>query len=96
MKEPREFEDIEVAFGEYANPSFEAVVETVSKARPGSPVMSIEAAVEEMYGDSKDKEWKDEEVRRLKEQQGVTELEEPGMSVPDVDDPEEDIDDSVN
>lgn len=96
MKEPREFEDIEVAFGEYANPSFEAVVETVSKARPGQPVMSIEAAVEEMYGDSKDKEWKDEEVRRLKEQQGVTELEEPGMSVPDVDDPEEDIDDSVN
>lgn len=95
-KDPRESEDIEVSFGEYANPSFEAVVETVSKARPGSPVMSIEAAVEEMYGDSKDKKWKDEEVRRLKEQQGVTELEEPGMNVPDVDDPEEDIDDSVN
>lgn len=96
-KNPRESEDIEVSFGEYANPSFEAVVETVSKARPGQPVMSIEAAVEEMYGDSKDKEWKDEEVRRLKEQQGIADnIEEPGMNVPDVDDPEGDIDDSVN
>lgn len=96
-KNPRESEDIEVSFGEYANPSFEAVVETVSKARPGSPVMSIEAAVEEMYGDSKDKEWKDKEVRRLKEQQGIADdMEEPGMNVPDVDDPEGDIDDSVN
>lgn len=96
-KDPRKSEDIEVSFGEYANPSFEAVVETVSKARPGSPVMSIEAAVEEMYGDSKDKEWKDEEVRRLKEQQGIDDdIEEPGMNVPDVDDLEEDIDDSGN
>lgn len=96
-KAPREAEDVEVSFGEYANPSFEAVVETVSKARPGSPVMSIEAAVEEMYGDSKDKEWKDEEVRRLKEQQGIADdIEEPGMNVPDVDDLEEDKDDSGN
>lgn len=96
-KDPRKSEDIEVSFGEYANPSFEAVVETVSKARPGSPVMSIEAAVEEMYGDSKDKEWKDEEVRRLKEQQGIADdIEEPGMNVPDVDDLEEDKDDSGN
>ena len=67
------------------------------RSRPGQPVMSIEAAVEEMYGDSKDKEWKDEEVRRLKEQQGIADdIEEPGMNVPDVDDLEEDIDDSVN
>ncbi len=96
-KDPRESEDVEVSFGEYANPSFEAVVETVSKARPGQPVMSIEAAVEEMYGDSKDEDWKAEEVKRLKEQQGIADdLEEPGMNVPDVDDLEEDIDDSVN
>lgn len=95
-KMPRKAEDIEVSFGEYANPSFEAVVETVSKARPGSPIMSIEAAVEEMYGDSKDDEWKAQEVKRLKEQQGITDVEEPGMIVPDVDDLEEDVDDSVN
>ena len=96
-KAPRESEDVEVSFGEYANPSFEAVVETVSKARPGQPVMSIEAAVEEMYGDSRDEKWKVEEIKRLKEQQGIADdIEEPGMNVPDVDDLEEDIDDSVN
>ena len=96
-KAPRESEDVEVSFGEYANPSFEAVVETVSKARPGQPVMSIEAAVEEMYGDSRDEKWKVEEIKRLKEHQGIADdIEEPGMNVPDVDDLEEDIDDSVN
>ena len=58
--------------------------------------MSIEAAVEEMYGDSKEKDWKAEEVKRLKEQQGIADLEEPGMNVPDVDDSEEDIDDNIN
>ncbi len=36
-------------FGEYSSPSFEAVVETVSKARPGQAVMSIERSVEELY-----------------------------------------------
>lgn len=60
-------------FGEYANPSFEAVVETISKARPGCPVMSVEASVDELYGDSKDQDWKDKEVKRLKEEQGLLE-----------------------
>lgn len=96
QKNPREIEDIEVSFGEYANPSFEAVVETVAKARPGSPVMSIEASIEEMYGDSKDDDWKAEEVRRLKEQQGIADdIEEPGMNVPDVEGVI-DIDDNLN
>ncbi|MCI8396166.1 MAG: capsid protein [Clostridia bacterium] len=36
-------------FGEYSSPSFEAVVETISKARPGQSVMSIERSVEELY-----------------------------------------------
>lgn len=74
-------EDIEVTieFGEYANPSFEAVVETVSKAKTGG-VMSIEAAVDELYGDTKDEEWKKEEVARLKEEQGIAELEEPSIN----------------
>lgn len=71
-------EDVKVTveFGEYANPSFEAVVETVSKAKSGG-IMSIEASVDELYGDSKDDDWKLEEVKRLKEEQGITELEEP-------------------
>lgn len=43
--------------------------------------MSIEAQVEEMWGDSKDEAWKAEEVKRLKAEQGITEVEEPGMNM---------------
>ena len=43
--------------------------------------MSIEAAVEELYGDSRDEEWKAEEVKRLKAEQGIAELEGPGVNM---------------
>lgn len=66
-------------FGEYSSPSFEAVVETVSKARPGQAVMSIERSVEELYGDSLTDEEKAEEVKRLKEEAGFIEKEEPAI-----------------
>lgn len=74
-------EDIEVSieFGEYANPSFEAVVETVTKAKSGG-VMSIEASVDELYGDTKDEKWKEKEVARLKEEQGIAEMSEPTIA----------------
>ena len=65
--------EIKAKFGEYANPSFESQVETVSKARTGG-VMSIRTAVDEMYGDSKDDKWKDEEERRIKEENGIAVL----------------------
>lgn len=67
--------EVTVKFGEYANPSFESQVETVSKARTGG-IMSVETAVEELYGDTKDTDWKKEEARRVKEQSGITELDE--------------------
>ena len=74
-------EDIEVSlkFGEYSNPSFEAQVETVSKGKQGG-IMSIEACVEELYGDSKDEEWKLEEIARLKAEQGIVDIEEPAVN----------------
>lgn len=77
----RPIEDVKatVSFGEYANPSFESQVETVSKGKQGG-IMSIEASVEELYGDSKDEEWKKEEVARLKAEQGIVEMEEPGLN----------------
>ena len=86
-------EDVKVTveFGEYANPSFEATVETVSKAKSGG-IMSIEASVDELYGDSKDDEWKKSEVERLKQEQGITEMEEPTLQ--NVDGGE--LDDSIN
>lgn len=76
---PVEEVEVDIPFGEYANPSFESQVETVVKGKQGG-IMSIEAAVEELYGDSKDKEWKKEEVARLKAEQGIAEVEEPGIS----------------
>lgn len=70
----------DVAFGEYANPSFESQVETVGKAKTQG-IMSIEASVDELYGNSRDNEWKKEEVARLKAEQGVVEMEEPALNL---------------
>lgn len=66
---PREVE-VSVDFGEYANPSFEAQVETLGKAFTQG-IMSTEAVVDQLWGDSKDEEWKAAEISRLKETQGI-------------------------
>ena len=70
--------EAEVCFGEYANPSFESQIETVGKAKTQG-VMSIESIVEELYGDSKTDDWKSEEVKRIKNEQGIAEVDEPMM-----------------
>ena len=77
--QPLEDVQVDVPFGEYANPSFESQVETVGKGRTQG-IMSVEACVEELYGDTRDAKWKQEEVERLKAEQGITELEEPALS----------------
>lgn len=68
-----------IEFGEYANPSFESQVETVGKAKQQG-IMSNEAAVEELYGDTKDQDWKDEEIARLNARDGVEMMKEPGIN----------------
>lgn len=78
-----------VTFGEYASPSFESVVDTVVKAKLGG-VMSVEQGVEAMYGDTWTDDQKAEEVRRLKKEQGLTDMNEP--QVGEVDNPIEDDD----
>lgn len=77
----KNIEEVEVTidFGEYANPSFESQVETIGKAKTQG-IMSIEASIEELYGDTKDEIWKAEEVKRLKNEQGIAEIEEPSVS----------------
>jgi hypothetical protein len=72
--------EVSIQFGEYANPSFEAVVETVAKAKQGG-VMSTRTAMDEMYGDTKEDTWKDEEVLRIAQDQGTAQLPEPNVSV---------------
>ena len=72
--------ECDVTFGEYANPSFESQVETVGKAK-AQGIMSIEASIDELYGDSRDDEWKKEEVARLKAEQGIIDMEEPAVNM---------------
>ena len=55
-------------------------VETVGKAKTQG-IMSVEASVDELYGDTKDEEWKKEEVARLKAEQGIAEEEEPALNL---------------
>ena len=68
-----------VTFGGYANPSFEAQIETVGKAKTNG-IMSIEASIDELYGDTKDDKWKAEEVKRIKNESGIVEMEEPAIA----------------
>ena len=71
--------EVKPTFGGYANPSFEAQVETVGKAAT-SNIMSIDAQVEELWGDTKDEKWKQDEVKRIKEEKGIVSMEEPGIN----------------
>lgn len=72
--------EVNIKFKEYANPSFESQVETVSKAKQGG-IMSIERCVEELYGDSLDEHCKEEEITRLKAEQGIQDMEEPAVNM---------------
>lgn len=80
LNKPIEEVEVEVTFGEYANPSFESQVETVGKGKTQG-IMSIEACVDELYGDTKDEDWKKKEVARLKIEQGIASVEEPGVNM---------------
>ena len=72
--------EVEVTFGDYANPSFESQVETIGKART-QKIMSVETSVEELYGDSRDDDWKKEEVERIKSELGLVEMEMPAVNM---------------
>ncbi|NOW85319.1 hypothetical protein B0H39_003200 [Clostridium beijerinckii] len=74
-KVPEKYE-ASILFGEYASPSFDNVVEIVGKAKTYG-VMSIEKAVDEMYGGTMTDEEKALEVQRIKEQNGDMQAEEP-------------------
>ena len=42
--------------------------------------MSVEACIDELYGDTKDDDWKKAEVARIKSEQGVVEQDEPAVN----------------
>ena len=69
-----------VKFGEYASPDFSTTVDTVGKAKQYG-IMSLETSVDQLYGDTWTEEEKEEEVARLKAEQGIAEVEEPGVNM---------------
>lgn len=76
-RNPGEYEAV-IEFGEYGSPTFEQTVKTVGEASQ-SNLMSTETKVDALWGDRKDEDWKAEEVKRLKAEQGIADLEEPGI-----------------
>lgn len=76
LRNPVEEYKVSINFGEYANPSFESQVETIAKAKSGG-FMSVKTCVEELYGDSKDDAWKEQEVERIKGELGIVNIDEP-------------------
>lgn len=68
--------ETEITFGEYATPSFDMILSALSN--PNVP-LSIEAKVEELWGDTKDEDWKEQEVNRLKEEMGIVSMDIPSM-----------------
>ena len=69
-----------VEFGDYANAWLESQIVTVGKAK-SSAIMSNEAVVDELYGDTKTEEWKQEEINRLNARDGVEMMEEPALNM---------------
>lgn len=67
-----------VSFGEYGAPDFDSRVKTISGAAT-SGIMSVEAQVEELWGGSKDDEWKAAEVQRIQWERGIEPMDEPSV-----------------
>ena len=76
--EPQTYNDISVSFGEYGAPDFDSRVETVGKAATYG-IMSTESQVDELWGGSKDDEFKAAEVQRIKTEKGIMAASEPSV-----------------
>ena len=86
---PKDYE-VSVTFGEYASPDFDSTVEVVGKAKSYG-IMSLEQAIEELYGDTWTDEEKALEVQRIKE--GDTVIDEPAATIDGLEKDEEVIED---
>lgn len=67
--------NVDFVFGEYAALDFETKINTMATARPGEPIMSKEAMIDELWGDSKDEDWKQEEINRLNDEKAASDIE---------------------
>lgn len=89
-KNPGTYE-VSISFGEYASPDFSTVVETVGRAK-SLGIMSLEKAIDEMYGDTMTEEEKALEVERIRGDSGMTLDQEDAKEDVDPDKEEEDPD----
>lgn len=80
---PKQEYEVNVQFGEYANPSFEATVETIGKAKQYK-IMSNERIVDELYGDTMDEDEKKKEIERLNAMDGYEVAEPVATSFDDI------------
>ena len=88
-KTPGEYqENITISFGEYASPDFDSTVEVVGKAKTYG-IMSLEQCIEELYGDTWTDAEKALEVKRIRDEEHVTD--EPATNVDGIDDNDEDV-----
>lgn len=70
--------EVSVSFGEYGAPDFDSRVETVGKAAAYG-IMSVDTQVEELWGGSKDDDFKTAEVQRIKSERGLLTVSEPSV-----------------
>lgn len=70
--------EITVSFGEYGAPDFDSRVETIGKACTYG-IMSVKTQIEELWGSSKDENWKQAEVQRIMSERGLIEADEPSV-----------------
>lgn len=77
-RDAKEYE-CSITFGEYGAPDFDSRVATVSAAS-STGIMSIESQVEELWGATKDDEWKGEEVQRIMRDRGLIQAPEPAVN----------------
>ncbi|MEG1862969.1 MAG: phage portal protein [Oscillospiraceae bacterium] len=77
-----DIEEISFTFGEYASPDFDSRINALVSATNGG-IISTQAVVEELWADSKDEKWKEEEIARLLQEKGFIQQNEP--SVGDID-----------
>lgn len=64
--------EIDVSFGEYGAPDFDSRVHTIGEASTYG-IMSVETQVDELWGSSKDDEWKRSETQRIMQEKGLVE-----------------------
>lgn len=69
-----------VTFGEYGSPSFDSRIDSVSKASQAG-IMSIESQIDELWGNSKDDEWKKKEAERIRNEKGILTSDEPALDI---------------